>query len=218
MHNFRIDRFLSICFKVPVSTGIFCFSFTGMIILALLLMFFAFTAGAQECENLVKCYGENCYQQDTVRGYDVGQKASIPKMWLSSTDTNYYLNIVFTDTVSGENIKLHEPHDINFMFCCDEKSPAGHKYLIEESYYCNYSGCVAHKIPLSKYGRTSALYSYFLQNRLAAIVLFELDRKQAFRDGDMQSDGVFERISQCRLSEAEWLKLKAVLLCITTAK
>ena len=182
--------------------------------LYLLFILLGATARAQDCEQLVKCYSKNCYQQDTVRGYRTGQKASIPKMWLSSSDTNYYLNIVFTDTFSGENIKLIEPHDINFAFCCKASSSGAGKYFIEESYYCNYSGCVVHKIPLSKYGRTAALYSLLLSKPLAYIELFELDRKQAFRNGDMVSDGVFERISECRISEAEWLKLKSAFGCM----
>gem|GEM_PF-5457823 len=177
-------------------------------------MFIGFVAGAQECTKLVKCYGKNCYQQDTVKGYRAGQKAGIPKIWLSSSDTNYYLNIVFTDTFSGENIKLVEPHDINFMFCCKTSSSDANKYFIEESYYCNYSGCVVHKIPLSKYGRTAELYLLLLQSKLAGIELAELDRKQAYRNGDMVSDGVFERVSECRISEAEWLKLKSVFGCM----
>lgn len=184
----------------------------------LTLLLYCSFANAQDCSTLIKCYGNKCYQQDTVRGYDVGQKASIPKMWLSSSDTNYYLNIVFTDTVSGENIKLIEPHDIRFMFCCDEKSPKGHKYLIEESYYCNYSGCVMHKIPLRKYERTAVLYSLLLQSELAYIELFELNRKYAYRDGDTESDGLYESASECRISEAERLKLKSAFGCMGLMK
>ncbi len=206
------------CLEVPVSTGIFVLILLSMKILTLLLLFVCAVASAQDCSTLVKCYGNKCYQQDTIWGYDVGQKASIPKMWLSSSDTNYYLNIVFTDTVSGENIKLIEPHDINFMFCCKESVSGGDRFLIEESYYCNYNGCVVHKIPLSKYERTAVLYSLLLQSKLSGIELAELDRKQAYRDGDMTSDGVFERISECRISEAEWSKLKSAFGCLGLMK
>lgn len=206
------------CLEVPVSTGTFLFNFNAMKILALLLLFCCSFANAQDCSTLIKCYGDKCYQQDTVRGYVAGHKTSIPKIWLSSSDTNFYLNIVFTDTISGENIKLTEPHDIRFMFCCDGKSTEGHKYMIEESYYCNYSGCVVHKIPLSRFGNTAKLYSLFSQSILDGIDLYELDRRQAFRDGDMMSDGVFDFVCTSRLKPAEWMKLKEVLGCMMTAK
>lgn len=196
----------------------FCFNFIGMRILALLLLFYCSYANAQDCSTLIKCYSNKCYQQDTVRGYDAGQKASIPKMWLSSSDTNYYLNIVFTNTVSGENIKLIERHDISFTFYNREKAAEGNKAYREAYYSCNYSGCVVHKIPLSKYERTAVLYSLLLQNELAYIELAELDRKQAYRDGDMVSDGMYERISECRISEAEWSKLKSAFWCMGLVK
>lgn len=206
------------CLEVPVSTGTFLFNFNVMKILALLLLFCCSFANAQDCSTLIKCYGDKCYQQDTVRGYVADHKTSIPKMWLSSSDTNFYLNIVFTDTVSGENIKLIERHNISFTFYNREKAAEGNKAYREAYYSCNYSGCVVHKIPLSKYETTAALCSLLLQHQLVYTELTELNRKYAYRDEDTESDGIYERISECKISEAEWLKLKYAFVCMGLMK
>lgn len=201
------------CLEVPVSTGTFLFNFIGMRILTLLLLYCSF-ANAQDCSTLIKCYDKKCYQQDTVRGFGGGYKTSIPKIWLTSSDTNYYLNIVFTDTISGENIKLKEPRTITFTFYDTGKIVDVNRAYFDESFYCDYSGCIVHKIPLSKYGTTAKLSTYFSESKLAYLELHELDRRQAFRDGDMVSDGVFEMVADSRLSEAEWQKLKLAMSCI----